>query len=142
MGPDEKRLIQIIERMPNNLTDMQKARYIYIEACRFFIYNPEYIIGNDQKRANLFFEDIDINNIINNKAICSTISRAVIYLLQQCQIECNGVYFNGKREGHMEVAFKIDGKVYEMNPVADLMNIKVGYETIRICNANEGKLKN
>ena len=54
MEPNDKRLIEIIERMPDNLTDMQKVRYVYIEVCRFFSYNPEYVTGDKEKKEELF----------------------------------------------------------------------------------------
>lgn len=129
MELDEKKLIEIIELMPDNLTDMQKVRYIYIEVCRFFVYNPDYITGDDEKKAELFDEDVDINDITNNKAICSKLSRVLCYLLQACGIECNGVYFNGRQEGHMETVFRLEDKIYELNPAIDLMNVKIGYKT-------------
>jgi len=129
MEVNQKSLIEIIEKMPQNLTNLQKARYIYIEVCKFYIYNSLYIIGDNEEKTALFDEDIDINKTTSNKAICSSLSRALIYLFQQCDIECNGVYFGGRFDGHMEVAFKVDGKVYEADPARDLMNVKVGYET-------------
>ena len=54
MEANQKRLIEIIENMPQNLTDMQKARYIYLEVCKFFVYNPSYIVGDEQTKKQLF----------------------------------------------------------------------------------------
>lgn len=123
-------LSEIVKNMPKGLTKIQMARYVYLEVCRFFVYNTEYISGDNKKKEELFNQDIDIDEIVENNGICSTISRALMYLLEKCDIQCNGVYFLGRFEGHMEVAIKIDGKVYELDPVKDLMNVKMGYETV------------
>lgn len=130
MEQDEKKLIEIIERMPDNLTDLQKVRYIYIEVCRFFSYNPEYITGDKEKKEELFDQDVDIHAMMENKAICSSLSRAIIHLLRELGIECNGVFFNGNRDGHLEVIVGVDGEIYELNPASDLMNVKMGFHTI------------
>lgn len=129
MEPDEMKLIEIIERMPDNLTDMEKVRYIYIEVCRFFVYNTEYITGDDNEKVKLFAEDVDLNNVTNNKAICSKLSRAIAYLLEACGIDCNCIYFNGGQEGHMEAVCRVDEKLYELDAARDLMNVKMGYQT-------------
>ena len=129
MEPDEIRLMEIIERMPDNLTDMEKVRYIYIEVCRLFVYNPEYITGDNEKKAELFDEDVNLNDLTNNKAICSKLARAVTYLLQACGIESNGVVFNHRFEGHLETVCRVDGKLYELDPARDLMNVKMGFKT-------------
>ena len=130
MEANEKKLIEIIEHMPDNLTDMQKVRYVYIEVCKFFSYNPEYVTGDKDKKEELFDQDIDIHAMMEDKAICSSLSRAVIYLLRELGIECNGVFFNGKRDGHLEVIVGIDGEIYELNPASDLMNVKMGLRTV------------
>ena len=121
----------IIENMPDGLTDMEKARYLYIAVCKFYSYNPEFITGDEHIRKELFDEDVDINNIISNKGICSSISRALIGVFEKCGIEANGVYFKGRvfKEGHMEVAFKIDDKIYQADVAKDLMNVKLGLMT-------------
>lgn len=129
MEPNDKRLIEIVERMPDNLTDMQKVRYVYMEVCRFFVYNPEYVTGDSKKKEELFNQDVDIRAMMGNKAICSSLSRAVIYLLKELGIECNGVYFNVRREGHLEVIVGVDGEIYELDPARDLMNVKMGFQT-------------
>lgn len=119
----------IIEKMPKDLTDMEKARYIYLEVCRFFVYDPEYLIANNDRKAEIFGEDIDIESVLKNEAVCSKISRAYMYLLDYVGIKNNGIYISNNYEGHLEVAAEINGKVYDMNPTADLMNVKLGYET-------------
>lgn len=126
----EKNLVRdIIEKMPKNLTDMEKARYIYIEVCRFFIYDPKYLLAEKNEKAEIFNEDIDISSVTKNEAVCSKIARAYMYLLDYVGIKNNGIYIPGNYDGHLEVAAEIDRKVYDMNPTADLMNVKMGYQT-------------
>ena len=129
MNQRNKVLNEIVINMPEGLTEIQKVRYLYLEVCRFFVYNPEYITGDGEKKKELFNQDINIDELTNNKGICSSISRALIYLLERCNIQCNGVCFIGRFEGHMEIAVRADGKVYQLDPSKDLMNVKMGYKT-------------
>ena len=126
----EKDLVRdIIDKMPKDLTDMEKARYIYIAVCRFFVYDPRFLLGDSTEKAEIFNEDIDIKKVIKKEAVCSKIARAYMYLLDYVGIKCNGIYIPGGYEGHLEVAAEINGKIYDMNPTADLMNVKMGYQT-------------
>lgn len=83
MVQDEKVLMEVVENMPEGLTDMQKVRYVYLEVCRFFVYNPEYITVDDEKKYQIFHSDIDINEKLNHNAICSSLSKALIALLDK-----------------------------------------------------------
>ena len=134
MDQRNKVLNEIIANMPKGLTELQKVRYLYIEVCRFFVYNPEYITGSGEKKKEIFNQDVNIDEITNNKGICSSISRALMYLLERCNIQCNGVYFMGRFEGHKKIAVKIDGKVYQLDPSKDLMNVKMGCKTTGFAN--------
>ena len=85
----------ILETVPKKLgltldtmSELEKARYIYIEICKVFSYNNIYnILDDENKKQNIFDEDIDINKYYidiehpyQNKLICSHMAKLYIFL--------------------------------------------------------------
>lgn len=130
-------LNKIIEKMPKDLTDIEKARYIYIELCKIFIYDEKYITGDEDVMHTIFEKEPDADNIEDNKIVCSSLSRLCIQMLEKVGIKAAGMYMNGRYEGHMAVVMQIgegeNKKYYHLNPIADLMEIKKGFETVGFC---------
>ena len=57
---------KIIEDMPKNLTQIEKARYIYIQLGKYFSYDERYITSeSDNEKREIF--DRDIEDIENDK---------------------------------------------------------------------------
>ena len=50
---------KIIEDMPKNLTQIEKARYIYIQLGKYFSYDERYITSeSDNEKREIFDRDI------------------------------------------------------------------------------------
>lgn len=127
-------LNKIIENMPKDLSTIEKARYIYIELCKLFIYDENYVTGDENVKHAIFEKEPDADNIEDNKIVCSSLSRLCIQMLKKVGIKAAGIYMNGRYEGHMAVVMQIeDEKYYHLNPTADLMQIKQGFRTMGFC---------
>lgn len=130
-------LNKIIEKMPKDLTDIEKARYIYIELCKIFIYDEKYVTGDQEVKHTIFEKEPDVDNIEDNEIVCSSLSRLCIQMLEKVGIKAAGIYMNGRYEGHMAVVMQIgegeNKKYYHLNPTTDLMEIKQGFKTMGFC---------
>lgn len=83
---------KFIKDMPDNLNDIEKARYIYLQLGKFFSYDEQYITsGTQEKRNELFYKDF--KTIKDDKIVCATISDLYTYLLNRCGIKAKTIYF-------------------------------------------------
>lgn len=91
----------IIQSIPNNLTQLEKARYIYIELGKQRRFDTRYYYGNTSTRKRIY-EKAQASrlkpNIIRNKKtiICVTLSEVYKNALKQIGIDCeivpNGIF--------------------------------------------------
>lgn len=81
-----------IKNMPENLNDIEKARYIYIQLGKYFSYDERYLTsGTQEKRDELFNKNF--KTIIGDKVVCSTISDLYTYLLNRVGIDAKTIRF-------------------------------------------------
>lgn len=119
---------KIIEKMPDGLTQIEKARYIYIQLGKYFSYDERYITSeSDDERKEIF--DKNIGDIENDKVVCTSLSRIYENLLKRVGIKAKTVLIPGEKLGHAFTEIEIDGKKYFTGLIRDLMNIKTGLKT-------------
>jgi len=123
MKPEE-----ILEKMPKDLDDFEKARYIYIELGKYYSYDEKYLIADSIEEKQIIF-DKSIEDIKDNKAICSSISKIFVKLLNEANIKAEIVYEEGKFCGHMFTKLIINGREYRADLIHDLLDIKKGFKT-------------
>ena len=119
---------KIIEDMPKELNQIEMARYIYIQLGKYFLYDEKYITSeSDEEKREIF--DRDIEDIENDKVVCTSLSRIYERLLMRVGINAKTVLIPGERLGHAFTELEIDGKKYFTGLIRDLMNIKTGFKT-------------
>lgn len=119
---------KILSDMPNDLTQIEMARYIYIQLGKYFSYDERYITSeSDNEKREIF--DRDIEDIENDKVVCTSLSRIYENLLNRAGITAKTVLIPGERLGHAFTELEIDGKKYFTGLIRDLMNIKTGFKT-------------
>lgn len=119
---------KIIEDMPKELNQIEMARYIYIQLGKYFSYDEKYITSeSDEEKREIF--DRDIEDIENDKVVCTSLSRIYERLLKRVGINAKTVLIPGERLGHAFTELEIDGKKYFTGLIRDLMNIKTGFKT-------------
>lgn len=124
---------ELLDKIDPNWSEIEKARYIYIELGKFFIYDSDFVSAKDNAKR----EEIgsrDITDIKNNKIVCMSISRIYTELLKQCGIQSELVMIppdknNPKDVGHAYTKITIDGKTGSVGLIHDLTNIKIGFKT-------------
>lgn len=117
------------ELKDKDYTKMEIARYIYIRLGQLLVFDPLYVYGSISVQNRLVYKFVDIENLENNKVICSTWALIYSELLDEFDIE-NEV--RGTR--HYYVLVNIDGYIFkadatEGNSMLDLGRIKYGDAT-------------
>ena len=129
MGVEEMDYDKFLEKMPDNLTQIEKARWIYIQLGRFFSYDERYILTeNEDERKKIF--DKTPEEITGDKAVCTSISRIYEKLLKKVGIaNVKTIVVPDERGGHGYNELEIDGKKYCVDLIHELVNIKGGLKT-------------
>ena len=119
---------RIIDEMPEGLTQIEKARYIYVQLGKYFSYDERYITSqSDEEKREIF--DRDIEDIVDDKVVCTSLSRIYENLLNRVGIKAKTVLIPGERLGHAFTELEIDGNKYFTGLIRDLMRIKTGFKT-------------
>lgn len=103
----------ILNGMPENISDLEKAIYIYIKMCKLLTYDEEYYAVNQRGIATKKHKDINYISTItpdNNKVVCFEFNLIYAILLNELGIHFTSEYkgmadeFYG--EGHANLEFR------------------------------------
>ena len=148
-------LNDIIQKMnnafpENNLTELEKARYLYIELGKLFRFDLDYISMSDYKTEDAYWKSVDFDNIEINSFTCRQISAIYAETLKRAGI--NAVSINKPKSDeqlmydpepnyHRYTVISLsDGREFIADLVDDLAYIQQGMETIHFGNDLEEKL--
>lgn len=124
---------KILKDMPKGLTDLEKARYLYIALGKEKSYDEEFWFANSKTRQKIFKEKhstrINFNKLIQNKKIvCTSISKIYSVILNQMKIE-NYIQRDNLSDEHVYVVLYTEGKKILADLQRDLSNIQVNKKT-------------
>ena len=118
----------ILKDMPNNLNDLEKARYVYLKLGDIVDFSTKYNNTSLDEMGLMYTSNIDVTNIKNNQVNCRFWVQIYSSILTELGIENT---INGG--GHQCVLFKANGKVWFADATTgkytDLARIKYGDET-------------
>ena len=133
---DEKiNLNQIIEEMnqrfpENSLSEIEKAKYLYIELGKKLKYDINYESNYKFIREEALYKPVDYNNIIDDTYTCFQISDIYAELLKKAGINVESIYEKnniGKGIEHKYVEIKLkDGRKIIADLTYDLGYIQKG----------------
>ena len=109
----ESKFINMLDDMPEGLSDIEKLRWIYIKVCKRFSYDLEYWSKPD-KAKSIFYKNID--DIIDNKVVCTTISEIFTRLSKKAGLDVKTLIVDeyghdyGFQHGHALNEVNINGK--------------------------------
>lgn len=95
---------EILSRMPNDLNDLEKARYLYIELGKRVSFSTKFNNTDFLSSAKMRTTKVDINTFNENQVNCIMWSSLYSQLL-----DCVGISNNIIKQGHDYVEFYIDG---------------------------------
>lgn len=120
----------ILRRMPANLTQMEQARYIYLQLGKLFTFDEKYWLGNSKTRRMIYKSAKKIKtpkDLKNNKVICVSLTNMYNSLLQRMGIEAEAVH--AEDDLHVYTIFKVDGVEYEADLQRDMKFIQAHRKT-------------
>ena len=122
----------IINNMPQGLSEIEKAYYIYLELGKILNENAEFVFNNSE------YKEKHYNDRTNEKyeGVCKSISELYVKILtdKRIGIEAETVEKNPEKPlSHVDTILKIDGKIYIANLIADLSRIKTSRRTNWFC---------
>ena len=129
---NQNTLNTIIDNMPADLTDIEKAYYIYIELGKILKENPNFVLGNLDFKKEHYNDKIDSNY----SGICKSISELYVSMLKDKRVGLDAesvIAYPGAPFSHVDTILNIDGKHYISNLISDLSNIKVSKRINSFC---------
>lgn len=122
----------IINSMPQGLSKIEKAYYIYLELGKIFNENAEFVFNNRE------YKEEHYNEPTNEKyeGVCKSISELYVKILTDKRIGIEAETVKKNSEGslsHVDTILKIEGKTYIANLIADLSRIKTSRRTNWFC---------
>lgn len=120
---------KIIKKMPSNLSDLEKARYIYIELGKLFTFDENYLYAPSkvQKRIYKMAVDDKVNfhelaERKRSRALCVSISQVYSSLLNSVGIPAQ-VYKEDYSDPHVNTIISINNQKYIADLQRDLIYI-------------------
>ena len=121
----------IINNMPQNLSQIEKAYYIYLELGKIISESPQFVFTDREGKEKHY------NDTINNEyyGICKSISELYVSILKDKRIGISAdlVKFSESPITHVDTILKIDKKNYIANLISDLSRIKTSRRVNSFC---------
>ena len=122
---------RILKKIPEGLSDLEKARFVYLELGKMVSFNEEYWFGNSNIKNKIYKSQTkieDLKDIKNNKIICVSLSNLYNYMMGRIGIKAVQAHdVNDSR--HVYSEFEIDGKRYKADLQKDLHFIQTKRRT-------------
>ena len=127
---------KIIKDMPKNLSDLEKAKYLYMEIGKVLSYKLEFKYCYDNRFQEDIYEEVisiedieksDYQNKIN--IVCSQAGKIIQEALKKVNIKSYLFGYEPGEFNHIDVIANIDGKSYCLDIALDLANIQKGFQT-------------
>lgn len=122
----------IINNIPQNLSNLEKAYYIYLELGKILSENPKFVFSNIEDKIIHYNDDIDSQYY----GICKSISELYVDILNDDRIGISAESVKKTPESpitHIDTILKIDGKNYIANLISDLSRIKTSRRVNSFC---------
>ena len=148
---DENLKNAILNGMPEDISDLEKAIYIYIKMCKLLTYDEEYFAVNQRGIATQKHKNIDYVssiNLDNNKVVCFEFNLIYSKLLSELGLHFSSDYKNmiGEvyGEGHASLEFRYDKFLVSADSVTtillgDIMQAKLNQPLVGIKCINRNK---
>jgi hypothetical protein len=134
---------EIIKQIPDELSDIERVRYLYLKCGELFAYNRDYIYSDiNGKSKELYEEKVDWNNIKNknkNKILttCNQIATGctdAVNILESSgntkgKVFAKNVGYVEGEEFHIATIVNVDDKTYFLDLYKDLYRIQKGMKT-------------
>lgn len=122
----------IINNIPQNLSQIEKAYYIYLELGKIISESPQFVFTDRKGKEKHYNDAIDSEYF----GICKSISELYVSILKDKRIGISADLVKKYPESpitHVDTILKINGKNYISNLISDLSRIKTSRRTNSFC---------
>lgn len=126
------KIANILNTIPPDLTDMEKAYYIYLELGKILSESPTFVFSNLQGKKVHYNDKIDSEFY----GICKSFSELYVSILADKRIKINADSvrrYSYSLIPHIDTIIEIDGKHYITNLIGDLSRIKTSRKVNNFC---------
>ena len=122
----------IINNIPQNISQIEKAYYIYLELGKIVSESPQFVFTNKEGKERHY------NDVIDSEyyGICKSISELYVSILRDKRIGISADLVKKYPESpitHIDTILKIDEKNYITNLISDLSRIKTSRRVNSFC---------
>ena len=113
----------IISNMPSDLSNLEKAYYVYTELGKVVSENPEFVFTDRAGKETHYNDQMDTEFY----GICKSISELYVSVLKDKRIGIEAELVKKSPNSpitHVDTVLKVDGKYYIANLISDLSKIK------------------
>ena len=139
-------LIEDIEKffsLDEHFDDFTKIRYIYLYICKVFSYDTRFYNHNPAVKAEIYNTPVNVTNVKNFEAVCSTISNALVEILNHFGYETEVVKEESDTFSHVYTIVKFihNGMEYKLrlDPTLkhDVTRVKLDSPTLGFTDEDE-----
>lgn len=125
----EKKINQIINNVPKNLSEIEIVRYVYLSLGKILVADTRFSYGATPELKRSIFEKGKKQIIPDtNEIICNSGSELLAYILKKLGI--NATTYYTEKDSHAEtIVHTSDNKMYALNLVGDLSRIQSNRRT-------------
>ena len=127
---------EMIENMPEGLSQLEKTRYIYLELGKIFSYNLDFFYTEDDKTLqDIYDEEITVDRIekgeYKNKVriVCKQAAEILCEVLNKIGIKAYCIGIEKGEINHVDVIVEIENKNFCLDIINDMKNIQKGFST-------------
>lgn len=125
-----KKIVEkIINSIPNNLTELEKAYFVYLELGKILNIDTGYFLsGSRSKKDRIFENGKNFERINSTNVICNSSAELYAHILNKLNINACCFYYNNFT--HADVLIEgPNASFYYVNMLQDLYNIQTGART-------------
>ncbi len=122
----------ILANIPDNLTDLEKVRWVYINLGKLFSYDLKVLDNKEIYKKDINYQR-GITTYVNRFQTCKQISQIFISILKELNIKANlierTIIGRHYADNHIAIETTVDGEKYLMDLTLDLYLIQSGCQT-------------
>ena len=125
---------EMYQKFGEELTELEKARYLYIELGKLLRYNLNYLTYYKRKKEDIYFETVNFDDIQTNAQTCVQMSDIYVEILKRVGIQATTQKdINSKTDYNMPHKYTVvnlsDGRTIIADLVYDLPFIQLDMKT-------------
>lgn len=128
----------ILERIPDGLSNDQKMRYLYLEVGKLLSKSPDFFYEKDPVRQCEIYDNYKV--IQDREVVCRSVTYLYCNLGAKLGLNCRPLEMDdveGIKFNHWAIVYENDNKKYLINPIPDFYRVQLGFTTKSFCHTED-----